>query len=44
MCIVALFVERLGATLEDTIEGSLWRETLGKSLGLYDALESVGGR
>ena len=27
------FVECLGFSQEDTMEGSLWRETLGRSLG-----------
>ena len=30
-------------TPEDTMEGPLWRETLGGSLGLHDAAELVGG-
>ena len=37
------FVECLGFSQEDTMEGSLWRETLGRSLGSYDAMEPVGG-
>ena len=28
---------------EDTMEGLLWRETLGRSLGSHDATELVGG-
>ena len=37
------FVECLGFSKEDTMEGSLWRETLGRSLGSHDATELVGG-
>ena len=37
------FVERLGFLQEDTMEGPLWRGTLGKSLGSHDATEHVGG-
>ena len=37
------FVECLGFSQEDTMEGSLWRETLGRSLGSHDATEPVGG-
>ena len=37
------FVECLGGSQEDTMEGPLWRETLGRSLGLHDAAELVGG-
>ena len=37
------FVEYLGVSQEDTIEGPLWRETLGRSLGSHDATELVGG-
>ena len=37
------FVECLGVWQEDTMEGPLWRETLGRSLGLHDAAERVGG-
>ena len=36
------FVECLGFSQEDTIEGSLWKKTLGRSLGSYDATELVG--
>ena len=36
------FVERLGVSQEDTMEGPLWRETLGRSLGSHDAAELVG--
>ena len=37
------FVECLGVSQEDTMEGPLWRETLGRSLGMHDAAEIVGG-
>ena len=37
------FVECLGFSQEDTMEGPLWRETLGRSLGSHDAAELVGG-
>ena len=37
------FVECLGVSNEDKMEGSLWRETLGRSLGSHDAVEPVGG-
>ena len=37
------FVECLGFSQEDTMEGPLWRETLGRSLGSHDATEFVGG-
>ena len=37
------FVECLGVLQEDTMEGPLWRETLGRSLGSHDATELVGG-
>ena len=37
------FVECLGFSQEDTMEGPLWRETLGRSLGSHDATERVGG-
>ena len=37
------FVECLGFSQEDTMEGPLWRETLGRSLGSHDATELVGG-
>ena len=40
---VLAFVECLGVSQEDTIEGPLWRETLGRSLGSHDAAELVGG-
>ena len=36
-------VECLGFSQEDTMEGPLWRETLGRSLGSHDATELVGG-
>ena len=38
-----VFVECLGFSQEDTMEGPLWRETLGRSLGSHDATELVGG-
>ena len=38
-----VFVECLGFLQEDTMEGPLWREALGRSLGLHDATELVGG-
>ena len=37
------FVKCLGVSQEDTMESPLWRETLGRSLGLHDAAELVGG-
>ena len=37
------FVEYLRVSQEDTMEGPLWRETLGRSLGSYDVAELVGG-
>ena len=37
------FVECLRVSQEDTMEGPLWRETLGRSLGSHDAAELVGG-
>ena len=37
------FVELLGVSQEDTMEGPLWRETLDRSLGSHDAAELVGG-
>ena len=37
------FVECLGVLQEDTMEGPLWRETLGRSLGSHDETELVGG-
>ena len=36
------FVECLGVSQEDTMDGPLWRETLGRSLGWHDAAELVG--
>ena len=36
------FVEFLGISQEDTMEGPLWRETLDRSLGSHDAAERVG--
>ena len=38
-----VFVECLGVSQEETIEGPLWRETLSRSLGSHDAAELVGG-
>ena len=32
-----------GGLAKNTMEGPLWRETLGRSLGLHDAAELVGG-
>ena len=32
-----------GVFARDTMEGPLWRETLGRSLGSHDATELVGG-
>ena len=37
------FVEPLGFSQEDTMEGPLWKETLGRNLRLHDATELVGG-
>ena len=37
------FVGCLGFSQEDTMEGLLWRETFGRSLGSHDATELVGG-
>ena len=37
------FVECLGFSQEDTMECSLWRETLGRSLASHDTAELVGG-
>ena len=37
------FVECLGFSQEDTMEGPLGRETLGRSPGSHDATELVGG-
>ena len=37
------FVESLGVSQDDTAEGPLWRETLGRSLGSHDAAERVDG-
>ena len=36
-------VDCLVISQEDTMEGPLWRETLGRSLGSHDAAELVGG-
>ena len=35
------YVECLGVSQEDTMEGPLWRETFGRSLGSHDAVELV---
>ena len=37
------FVECLRFSQEDTVDGPLWRETIGRSLGSHDATERVGG-
>ena len=37
------FVECMGISQEDTMEGPLWRETLGRSLGSHDVTEHVSG-
>ena len=37
------FVERLGVLQKDTMEGPLWRETLGRRSGSHDVAELVGG-
>ena len=37
------FVECLGFSQEDTMEGPPWRETLGRSVGSHDATELVRG-
>ena len=37
------FVECLGVLQEDTMEPTLWRETLVRSLGLHNAVELVDG-
>ena len=37
------FVECLGVSQEDTMEGVLWRESLGRSLGSHDAAERNNG-
>ena len=37
------FVECRGVTQEDAMEGPLWREILGSSLGSHDATDLVGG-
>ena len=37
------FVECVRVSQEDTMEGSLWKETLGRSLGSHDAAERIGG-
>ena len=38
-----VYVECLEFSQEDTMEGPLWRETLGRSLGSHDATELLGG-
>ena len=40
---MTLFVECLGVSQEETMEGSLWAETLLRSLGSHNAMELVGG-
>ena len=37
------FMECLGVSQEDTMEGPLWRETLGRNLESHEAAEFVGG-
>ena len=37
------FVECQGISQEEIMEGCLWRETLGRSLGSHDAADPVGG-
>ena len=37
------FGECLGVSQKDKMEGPLWRETLGRSLGSHDAAELVNG-
>ena len=37
------FVECLGCSQEDMLNGPLWRETLGRSMGSHDATEPVCG-
>ena len=37
------FVEFLGVSQEDIMEGLPWRETLGRSLGSHSAAGLVGG-
>ena len=37
------FVECVGVSQENTMEGLLWRETLGRSLRSHDTAELVGG-
>ena len=37
------FVKCLEVSQEDTMEGPLWRETLGRSLGSHGAAKLVGG-
>ena len=40
---VMAFVECLGVSQEDTMEGLLWRETIGSGLRSHDTAELVGG-
>ena len=40
---VMAFVKNLGVSQEDTMEGPLWRDTLGRSLGSHDVVVLVGG-
>ena len=37
-----VLVECLGVLQEDTMEGPLWKEIIGRSLGSHDAAERVG--
>ena len=37
------FMECLGGSQEDTMEGPSWRETLGRGLGSHNAARLVGG-
>ena len=37
-----IFVKYLEVSQDDTMEGPLWRETLGRSLMSHDAAEPVG--
>ena len=40
---VMAFVECQGISQEEIMEGCLWGETLGRSLGSHDAADPVGG-
>ena len=40
---IKMKMEGLGVSREDTMEGTLWRETSGRSLGSHDAVEHIGG-